>query len=290
MQAALQFLDLVKRELGARDAKLELGGEAPRDATTLVHDLEAGWRLVVVFDRALTDQDRDGPSTRLQELVGAFRETIDDAKESAPRAASVSGREQTALREALLVLTEQTEADGIVIFDHRSPAVWAAVGWARWLDDVLAVAELGRMLQTHDHLPWGDLIGASSSAVARVLDDQELSAAVRARIEGGLSHARAWASEGASPERIVAVATAMDTARQAEGGKLLEQLSEDLGLLVRPFGGIYRVALMFGGRFNQLQAEARLLRALPAIDRLVTDLPPLEPPPKGGRIFDFRRG
>lgn len=288
MQAALQFLDLVERELRAQDAKLELGGRPPSDVRTLVHELDAGWRLVVSFeDEVGQDDDR---RARLAELVQAFSDTLEDAREHAPRPAPGSGREQTALHEALLVLAEQAGADGIVIFDHRSPAVWAAVGWARWLDDVHAASELGRLLETHAQLPWETLMGATASVVEELLEPQELSPSLRAQIEGALGHARAWKNDGASPARIRKIARAMHAARQAEGGKLLEQLEgETVGLLVRPFGGIYRVALMFGGAFNQLQAEARLLRALPAIDRLVADLPPLEPPPKGGRIFDLRR-
>jgi hypothetical protein len=70
----------------------------------------------------------------------------------------------------------------------------------------------------------------------------------------------------------------------------LTRCEDDVGVLARPFGGIYRLVLAFDGPFPTLRAEGALRRALPAIERLVADLPPLDDGPKGkgGRIFTLR--
>ena len=54
--------------------------------------------------------------------------------------------------------------------------------------------------------------------------------------------------------------------------------------MARAFASIYVLMLVFKGTYSELHAEAALLHALPVIERLVLALPPVEPPPKGGRV------
>jgi hypothetical protein len=59
---------------------------------------------------------------------------------------------------------------------------------------------------------------------------------------------------------------------------------EEFGYLARSFASIYVLLLVFRNAYSELHAEAALLHALPVIERLVLALPPVEPPPKGGRV------
>jgi hypothetical protein len=65
--------------------------------------------------------------------------------------------------------------------------------------------------------------------------------------------------------------------------------TNDFSAITRRFGGIYRLALAFENAYSDLHAEPTLARALPSIERLVRDLPPIDPTPQGARIFTLPR-
>ena len=50
-----RFLEAVCRQLEARDARLEFGGEPPTDELSFVADLGQGWRVVAVFDEPVSE-------------------------------------------------------------------------------------------------------------------------------------------------------------------------------------------------------------------------------------------
>ena len=52
--------------------------------------------------------------------------------------------------------------------------------------------------------------------------------------------------------------------------------------------GLYVVALVFTRPFSPLRVEGVLRRALPIIERNVTELPPLDPEPMEGRVVPMR--
>jgi hypothetical protein len=66
-------------------------------------------------------------------------------------------------------------------------------------------------------------------------------------------------------------------------------MDPELSLLVRPFATIYRLVLVFDGPFSELHAEAALIHGLPAIERLVTSLPPRDPHTGGAKVAVLRR-
>ena len=64
---------------------------------------------------------------------------------------------------------------------------------------------------------------------------------------------------------------------------------DEFSAITRRFGGIYRLALAFESAYSELHAEPTLTRALPSIERLVADLPPIDPTPAGARILTLPR-
>ena len=70
----LRFLELLSRELGADDARLELGGDDPEDARLVFANLPDSFRLVAVFAQPPSDPDQK--RARLLELASGFSETL----------------------------------------------------------------------------------------------------------------------------------------------------------------------------------------------------------------------
>ena len=236
MDAALRFLSLVAKEVGAADVRLELGGRPPASDAIVWCALDEGWRLVAVFAEPV--QDVVATRDRLYALAESFDQTLAEAQATAPplrahRAATA----RTALDQALETLAEQLGATAALVVDERSPVVWGSTRAAAWLHEV----DWTSMLTSLDDAPQ---------------ERRPLLAAI----------ARARESDAS-------------TVRDESGG----------GHLARSFSAIYRIVLVFDGDFSELHAEAALLRALPAIERLVGDLPPVDPTPKGARVLTLRR-
>src|SRR5689334_8271019 len=125
-EAVIQrFLDLVVRELGASDARIEIGGREHDDARVICHRLLNGWRVVVSFDGAV---DRGPLERRLATMSETFQSTIEQATsgQNAPASRTppdIAGRR---LDDELTRLTERATARGAIVFDHASPVVWGA--------------------------------------------------------------------------------------------------------------------------------------------------------------------
>ena len=65
----------------------------------------------------------------------------------------------------------------------------------------------------------------------------------------------------------------------------------DLGAgraLARPFAGIYRLVATFEGDISLLHAEATVIKAMPIVERLVAEHPPVDPTPAGARVHALR--
>ena len=63
---------------------------------------------------------------------------------------------------------------------------------------------------------------------------------------------------------------------------------DEPGLASKGLLGLYVVALVFTRPFSPLRVEGVLRRALPIIERNVTELPPLDPEPMEGRVVPMR--
>lgn len=120
-----RFLDLVVRELGAADARLEIGGKDTTEPRAVRYQLPNGWRVVAIFDDV--PQDRAALERRLSTLADTFVSTIEQATVQNPASSrtppDIAGRQ---LDDELTRLTERAGARGAVVFDLASPVVWGA--------------------------------------------------------------------------------------------------------------------------------------------------------------------
>src|SRR4029079_1255258 len=120
-----RFLDLVARELGATDARLEIGGKDTPEPKMLRYQLANGWRVVALFDEV--PRDRPALERRLSTLAETFLSTIEQATMQNPSSSrtppDIAGRQ---LDDELTRLTERAGARGAVVFDLASPVIWGA--------------------------------------------------------------------------------------------------------------------------------------------------------------------
>ena len=245
-----RFLQIVCRELEAIDSRLELGGRPPTSSAIVFHPLRDGLRLVAIFDEA--PSEREAVQAKLAELASSFAATI-DASIPAIRPSEgmqrTSSRARSMLDDALAVLARQADAIAAVVIDEGSPVVWGNSEPPPRIEDVETAQ---RIVEAVDH--------------DEPLQPFDVDALRGAELDG----------------RRMAVLRAITATRGVQSPRITEAGTE-YGVLARPFGGIYRLILAFEGSFPTLRAEGALRRALPAIERLVADLPPLEPEPRGGR-------
>jgi MshEN domain len=115
-----EFLEVVKRSLGAKDVRIVGEDETPsRSEQVLVCELPAGQLLSVSFEDP--PANADSARRRLEMLVRAFASTLGAAGE-AP-SSTPKGR---ALHGELTALVERAGALDAVIIDANSPVVWGS--------------------------------------------------------------------------------------------------------------------------------------------------------------------
>jgi hypothetical protein len=120
-----RLLGLVKLELGAEDARIELGGETPKDDRLVVASLgERSLRVVAVFAEPVTD--RDAAETRLSALVSGFGDTVEQAVTSLPGLALPEHSARARLDAELTQLASRAGAVRAYVFDLGSPVIWGA--------------------------------------------------------------------------------------------------------------------------------------------------------------------
>ena len=84
--ALRRFLELVTRELGADDARAELGGRDPDSPGIVFKTLSTGWRVVAIFDTP--PADRSGAQAKLDRLAEMFTHTLAELHAPAPSSAA----------------------------------------------------------------------------------------------------------------------------------------------------------------------------------------------------------
>jgi hypothetical protein len=230
----LKVLDVIRRTLGADDARLEIGGKDPDSPLVLWRNVPDIGRVVAVFREP--PPDPESTAKHLAELVSSFRTSLQANVAAVPQPASAELATRR-LDVTLLDLAERVSASVVAVVDESSPVIWGRSdgGNDRRIDDLLAAFRLGRADKT-------------SELLSRALEKS------RARIQS----------------------SNLETSAGHE---------EDLGYLVRPFAGVYRLLLVFPGAFSELVAEGHALHAASQIERLVLALPPVDPPPGGGKVL-----
>ncbi len=264
MDRLLKTLELVERDLGAAEAKVEIGGLPPSGDGWVVYELEPEMRLVVRFEGGVPA----GAEERLAALTEGFRALAEKVRQAAPSGPIPHARRE--LSEALFSLAQLSGACRAVVLDERSPVLFGDSHdpEARLdVDDALHAARLARRVST------------SPAQAAQAVDGSrgdELSGREWLQLE--------WLSQpydDHSREEVIRLSTAIEALRgeATEQDRICER-DWDVPVLARRIASIYWVLLVFTERFSEVQADGHLVHALDAIERLVASLPPIGP--KGG--------
>jgi hypothetical protein len=288
----LRLLELVRRELGAEDAHVRLGGRRDDDPRVVEHALRPACHLVVRL--AAAPADREVVERRLHELADAFSSTVVQAIESVEptwsRGTSAHAHGSVpALVQTLADLRDATGAVVALVVDRQSPVIWGCSEPALGLRDrpaarVLAIA-LGELRKQ-----GVDPVQAASSHEPSAASLRLEVVAARETGSASLELARralqaAERSQPGGAARLAATARALllldgqpdAPARMPEG--------DEPGLASKGLLGLYVVALVFVRPFSPLRVEGVLRRALPILERNVAELPPLDPEPNEGRVL-----
>jgi hypothetical protein len=286
-----RMLELVKRELGASDARAEFGGEPPRDRRILYVDLPKDWRIVAIFD-----EPPERPKEvlmRLRQLSSAFFEVGPNL----PRPNPDGERHWVTRRldDELCTLAARANAVGALVIDYQSPVFWG-FSEPRFNDE--SVEEALEWASWEEELQKSELSLEALAGVAKEGLEELLNRRVTTPSERQLA-LRLWARlQELEPTprhtRIALYRAASNLRARADGqagppsGVFRDLVrNEGFGYVARSFASIYVAAIVFDRKYSELHAEAALLHALPVVERLVLALPPVEPPPKGGRVVKF---
>jgi len=290
---------ILRRELDAERVSFVPAGEAPEDdATTLTWDLGRGRHLVVAFTEPPPDPEEK--RTRLAALVEAFPDHFDEVSAETPRHRPEPAE---ALKAELAALAGRSGALVAFVIDATSPVVWGASEAPSGTDDPKMEARLcGIFTRAHEAgIAWLELLRRPPTAPMPERKEPEDAVVRPLRLVPRVDELAPL--EGADREEIsrraqlarLAITRIRKNPTLAElhrGEHLHEAVREDgLGYLARSFATIYVLGLVFPGPFDELGAERAVIRALPAIERLVVALPPDDSSPthRAGAVVALRR-
>jgi hypothetical protein len=307
-----RLTQLLRRRLGVEVVRLLPGSSlAPETANTLSARLPDGPIVVVTFAErpANVEQTRDD----LHALVQTFGATLQpvEGKRRAPVARS--------LYDELRALATRAMAHDAVILDAQSPVIWGSANTApvrvrqRWDNHVRDLS--GAVLTGVDDEDDDD-DASNPNFATKMLRDSPLGSAFAADnsvadLAAVASGARATepldqpnlprAATGdldvlgvdqAAAVNLQLTATALEHLRAqpelelaAKGRPFtLRHRGESIAYFAQSFAGIYVLALVFDGVFDELRSERAAAEALPRIEALVLALPPQGP--DGGPTAD----
>jgi hypothetical protein len=284
----LKFLELLCKELGAVDARAELGGHDPEDPRVLSINLPTGFRLVAIFE--VPPEDRAEKLARLEQLSQGFSHTLGETAFGSPGSIPPDSPYRR-LDSALEALRTRSGAVSVVVLDVQSPVLWGSSEHPRHTDDVEAMVEIGQALRLT--LESGITLDAictlqAEDVPARLRDlgvDPE-----RASLLGGVLSHRDETALRHHLLTCLAVARARVEAPSSPGSRWAHHETQ-FGYFVRGFANIYLLVNVFEGAFSELFVESAVVHALPAVEQLLLALPPLDPGPvaQGGRVIRLRR-
>ncbi|HQY64464.1 MAG: hypothetical protein IPF92_29420 [Myxococcales bacterium] len=268
-----RLIALVRRELGADDVRvLDVAAAEPEAPNALVTTLPDGRHLVASF--VVVPHDRAALARRLDMLASTFAASLEHLP-------ATGGRAPVSLPDELRALATRSAALDVLVIDARSPVVWASA---------LARESAPRADLSRRQLIDPDTLAADNTDVVFAIERS----AARERGAAGLDPSE-------DTRRLEVGGRAVDRARllaetaQVNRGHHLRHVesTEEHGLYVVSFLGIYLLVLAFDGPFDELRAERSASEALPVIERLVEVLPPHDPEPEPmggvGSVISFRR-
>jgi len=168
-----RFLETVRRQLGASDARLEYGGEPPQDERAFFADLGQGWRVVALFDEPVSDAA--ARRQKLMALGAAFPGVLDAAVARlpivAPPTATVDSSASQALDDLLHTIATMTGAHWVGVIDTDTDIVFGSSSNPRTLDDDAlvqrAMSSVHALSDRHYHVIDEGEPGAGAGWLAR---------------------------------------------------------------------------------------------------------------------------
>ncbi|WP_146645912.1 hypothetical protein [Labilithrix luteola] len=293
-----RFLTLAKRELSAEDVRLlEKGEEPPEAPNVVVARLPDGRHVVATFAEA--PNERDVLSRRLTLLANTFVDALGSPPSERTRARPPV---VSSLHEELRALSLRARATDVVVIDVDSPVIWGCAAvrmrprattdtFLREVSDRELAAQdessgplpdESGMLEAGQDTGLGDLEDASDPRVSRIAPDE--SRPLLTSEEDDLE-------EPELTRRAIAAIRRLPALDNLHKGRHLRHVErEGSCYLVLSFSGIYLLALVFDGEFDELRAERAAQESMARIERLVLALPPLDPEPQPmGGVIAFRR-
>lgn len=286
MQALLRFLEYVRRELGADDVRGEIGGREP-SPEAIWSTMPGGIRVVVVFDTP--PEDVADVRAKLRTLVESFASLARDpvlgaeVPQGAPQRVGV-GHD---LDDALDVLAQRARALAAIVIDDTSPVIWGSSlvpHGPEDVDEAIWIARVSRAVVTVGLDPV-ELVAKEPEAVHAAL--VAAGASDTGALARDLERLRELGPRVVDRAHLTTM-RAIAAVRAAEGGEAPPRPA-GVHVIVRDFATIYRLVLVFDAPYSELHAEAALIHALPAIERLVTSLPPRDPVSGGAKVAVLRR-
>lgn len=297
---------IVRRDLGADSLRVGAPGDVTSTDNEIDCELPDGRRIVAVFSEP--PADRDARRRRLEMIVASF-----------PGLAKVLPAAQPPVRslgDELAAVSERAGALHAVVIDATSPVVWGADHASAPREDLDVDLETAKIFlleppSSTDGVEWFDPEQTAVNAIGSQADGASNSNAASnggaAQNDGAAPNGDAAQDGGAAPpanregelwgeyllvRRAIAAVRALPAIPSLKkGDHLHESLGEEsFGYFARSFATIYVLILVFDGPFEELRVERAVAHALPAIERLVLALPPLDPPPKLAGVVAIRRG
>jgi hypothetical protein len=281
-------LNLVRREMGCADVRLEIGGRPAEAPETIYASTASGFRLVASFEGV--PDDRASASLRLRQLASSFFEST--LTPPSLREDATYHLAQRRLDDELCALSGRVGAAGASVIDVQSPVIWGSSEGRSPDEDVdtlLGIAELDALSRAR---------GIDLAVVSGLREDDRVSALsgfdeeVRRRLELLVSRMagrplRVRQTQLVHARALHAVRKAWASHQRDESSFRRLNHGEGLGYFARSFAGIYILVAYFPGGFSELRVEGAALHALPLIERHVLGLPPVDPSPPTGNVVKF---
>ncbi len=296
--AVLRLIELASRQLDGRDARVEIGGKDPDDPRLVWCALPSRRRLVVVFDEP--PPDAAAKLERLRALAESFVDLAAPDAEERSSELDLRALASRRLDDELHALAIRSGAVAALVVDDRSPVIWGTSEPRRIAQEDVETAlrtATAAMMADAAGVNLEQLIDEESRSVTEALTQHGLDRATVATLHDevlrlqDVSRRRGGAAWRSHLLAARSIARVRDPARERpRSGHFHEIVEEDgFGYLTRSFATIYTLILVFDGPISELRAEGAVLQTLPAIERLVLDLPPTQPPRGGGKVVRLIR-
>jgi hypothetical protein len=285
-----RLLDVIRRDLGAIDARAEIGGRDPEDPRVVFCRLAPEWRIVACFEQPPADREH------LTERLRALTETFKGVAPSGDEFVAI-GRELATRRldDELELLADRAGAVAAVVIDAQSPVIWGTSTTRRVEEDVDAAVATAEALEAADRaeIDFADLLERDPDAARARLAEHGVDARIATFLAREAERVRRESRRSGSAWRqhlLLARAIAAVRKRQADDVANLREMvrHEHWAYLARSFASIYCLVLVFDEKFSELHAEGAVVHALPHVERLVLALPPIDPPPRPGKLISLK--